>query len=46
MEHWDLVFVRYGSLVLTPVAFVADAVIFARMLMATYGRGEERGGAV
>lgn len=38
MEHWDLVFVRYGSVLLTPVAFVADAISFARVLMSTYGR--------
>ncbi len=46
MAHWDLVFVQYGSLVLLPVAFTADAVLFARMLMATFGRGAEVDGAV
>jgi len=46
MEHWDLLFVRYGSLVITPIAFLADVVLFARMLMATFGRGAEAGGAV
>jgi len=38
MQHWDLIFVRYGSVVLTPVAFLADVVLFARTLMATFGR--------
>ena len=46
LERWDLMFVRYGSLLLIPVAFVADAVIFARMLVATFGRGAEADGAV
>ena len=46
MAHWDLVFVRYGSLVVTPVAFLADAVMFARMLMATYAEDAEADGAV
>jgi hypothetical protein len=46
MEHWDLIFVRYGSVLLTPVAFLADAVAFARMLMATYSRNAEADGAV
>jgi hypothetical protein len=46
MPHWDLVFVRYGSVVLTPLAFFADAVIFTRMLMATFGRDAEADGAV
>jgi len=41
MEHWDMVFVRYGSVLLTPVAFVVDAVGFARMLRATFGRDAE-----
>jgi len=38
MEHWDLVFVRYGSAILTPVALVGDVVLFMRMLRATFGR--------
>jgi hypothetical protein len=46
MDHWDLVFVQYGSLVLIPLAFLADAVLFARMLMATFGRDAEADGAV
>jgi hypothetical protein len=46
MARWDLVFVQYGSLVLTPVAFLADAVLFARMLVATFGRGAQADGAV
>jgi hypothetical protein len=46
MAHWDLLFVQYGSLVLTPVAFLADAVLFARMLMATFGRDAQADGAV
>jgi hypothetical protein len=41
MEHWDLVFVQYGSLFLTPVALLADVVLLARTLMATYGRNAE-----
>jgi len=46
MSHWDLVFVRYGGVLLTPVAFLADLVSFARMLLATYGRDAEADGAV
>jgi hypothetical protein len=46
MAHWDLVFVRYGSVLLTPVAFLADVVLFARMLMATFARDAEAGGAM
>ncbi|MGA3171309.1 MAG: hypothetical protein ABSE62_09865 [Chthoniobacteraceae bacterium] len=46
MQHWDLLFVRYGSVLLIPVALVADVVKFARMLMATFGRGPEVDGAV
>jgi hypothetical protein len=46
MPHWDLVFVRYGSVLLTPVAFLADVVLFARMLMATFARDAEAGGAM
>jgi hypothetical protein len=46
MEHWDLLFVRYGSLVITPIAFLADVVLFARMLMATFGRDAEADEAV
>jgi hypothetical protein len=46
MEHWDLVILRYGSVLLTPLAFVADAVSFARMLMATFGKDAEADGAV
>jgi hypothetical protein len=46
MEHWDLVFVRYGSVLLTPVAFLMDAVGFARTLMATFGRASEIDGVV
>ena len=39
MEHWDLIFVRYGSIVLTPVAFLMDVVGFVRLAMSTLGRG-------
>jgi hypothetical protein len=46
MAHWDLVFVQYGSLVLTPLAFLADAVLFARTLMATFATDAEADGAV
>jgi hypothetical protein len=46
MQRWDLQFVQYGSLVLTPLAFLADAVLFARMLMATFGKDAEADGAV
>ena len=46
MEHWDLIFVRYGSVVLTPLAFMADVILFARILLATSGRGGEVDGAV
>jgi hypothetical protein len=46
MSDWDLAFVRYGSVLLTPVALLADVVSFARMLMATYGRNAEADEAV
>jgi hypothetical protein len=46
MEHWDLLILRYGSVILTPVAFLADVVLFARMLMATFAGDAETGGAV
>jgi len=46
MEHWDLLFVRYGSILLIPAAFLVDVVAFARMLMATFGRDAEVDGAV
>ena len=46
MVHWDLVFVRYGSLLLTPVALLADVVSFARLLMATFVKDAEADGAV
>jgi hypothetical protein len=38
MARWDLIFVRYGSVVLTPLAFLGDAILFAKMLIATSGR--------
>jgi hypothetical protein len=46
MAHWDLVFVRYGSVLLTPVAFLTDVVLFARTLMATFARDAEADGAM
>ena len=46
MQKWDLSLVRYGSLLLTPLAFLMDAFAFARMLMATYGRDAEADGAI
>jgi hypothetical protein len=46
MQHWDLIFVRYGSVVLTPLAFLGDVILFARMLIATFNRGGEADGAV
>jgi hypothetical protein len=46
MAHWDLVIVRYGSVLLTPVAFVADVVLFARTLLATFARDAEADGAI
>jgi hypothetical protein len=46
MEHWDLLFVRYGSVLLTPLAFLADAVAFGRVLMSTYSRNPEADEAV
>ena len=45
MSDWDLLFVRYASVLLTPVAFLADAVGFARTLLATFGRGAGAHGA-
>jgi len=38
MQQWDLLFVRYGSVVLVPLAFLADAIRFARTLISTFGR--------
>jgi len=46
MEHWDLLFVRYGSILLTPLAFVTDAVPLVRLLKATFARGAEADGAM
>ena len=46
MNRWDLLFVQYGSLLLMPLAFVADAVVFARTLMATFTSGAEADGAL
>jgi hypothetical protein len=46
MQRWDLLFVQYGSLLLMPLAFLADAVLFARMFLATFGKDAEAGGAV
>ena len=46
LQQWDLRFVRYGSLLITPVAFLADVVIFARMLLATFARDAEADGAM
>jgi hypothetical protein len=46
MAQWDLIFVRYGSLLLTPLALVADVVLFARMWMATFSRDAEADRAV
>jgi hypothetical protein len=46
MQHWALALVRYGSVLITPVAFVADVVSFARMFLGTYGRNAEVDGAV
>jgi hypothetical protein len=46
LAHWDLLFLRYGSVLLMPVAFLADVVLFARMLMATFAGGAEADGAM
>jgi len=46
MSHWDLLFVQYGGVLLTPVAFLVDVVACARMLMASFGRGEIRNSKV
>lgn len=46
MEHSDLVLTRYGGLLLTPIAFLADVVSFTRILLATFRRDAEADGAV
>jgi hypothetical protein len=46
MAQWDLVFVRYGGLLLIPVALAADLVLFARMWMSTFSREAEADGAM
>ena len=46
MSDWDLLFVRYASILLTPAAFLADVITFAKMLMTTFGRGDGAPGAV
>ena len=46
MAHLDLMFVRYGAVLLTPVAFLVDVVSFARMLIATFARSAEVDSAV
>ncbi|HEX4085741.1 MAG TPA: hypothetical protein VHY22_12575 [Chthoniobacteraceae bacterium] len=38
MQHWDLIFVRYGSIVLTPVAFLMDLVGFVRLANSAVNR--------
>lgn len=38
MEHWDLIFVRYVSLLVVPVALLVDGVAFTRTLLATFAR--------
>ena len=45
MQYWDLIFVRYGSLLLMPLAFAGDVLLFMRMLRATARRGGEADGA-
>ena len=40
MQQWDLLFVRYGSVVLLPIAFLTDVVKFARLLISTFGHSE------
>ena len=46
MQRWDLLFVQYGSLLVVPLAFIADAVNFGRLLVATFARDAEVDGAV
>ena len=41
MSYWDLLFVRYGSALLIPAAFLFDVVGFARLYRATFGRNAE-----
>ena len=46
MEQWDLFFVRYGSLLLVPVAFIVDLIALTRLFKATFRRDVEPDGAV
>jgi hypothetical protein len=46
MERFDLLFVRYASVLITPIALLTDLVIFGRMLMSTFGGDAEADGAV
>jgi hypothetical protein len=38
MAHWDLIFVRYGSILITPLAFLMDFVGFIRLALSAFSR--------
>jgi hypothetical protein len=41
LSSWDLFFIRYGSLLIVPIAFVFDLVAFARLFWVTLSVNEE-----
>jgi hypothetical protein len=46
LDDLALGFLRYGSLLLAPVAFLMDIYTLTRMIMATFGSDAEAGGAL
>ena len=41
LSSWDLFFMRYGSLLVVPIAFLFDLVVFARLFWATLSPSDE-----
>jgi hypothetical protein len=45
MQKWDLLFVRYGSVAITPVALAVDLIAFGKLLASSFGHPGEANGA-
>ena len=41
LSSWDLFFMRYGSLLVVPIAFLFDVVVFVRLFWATLATSNE-----
>lgn len=41
LSDWDLFLIRYGGLLIVPIALVVDLALFARLLLATLSRQQE-----